>query len=339
MRVRTLRLLVVAATAAAAAPSTAAAQAVSCITTGPAAVQGYLRDACQKSADLFGFMMPQFSQALTGGGAILGTANTLGGLGKFSFNVRATAVDGRVPDVNNIRLSATGVVASQITTEKAPVPAPVVDVGVGLFKGISMGLTRVLSLDGVVNVAYLPDVDVQDISVVVPGGKRFKFGYGGRLGVTRDAHLIPAVSLSYIRRELPTADISASFQGGTGGTDVLSLTGFTVSTEAIRASVSKKLGFIEIGGGAGRDTYDTRLNIGALVNEAGSSGSATYSFTQKNTRDVVYASLAFNLPIIKIAAEVGQASGGTALRTVNTFVDGGQNEARRFASAGIRISF
>lgn len=339
MRVRSRRLLVVAATAAAITPSVAGAQQVSCVTTGPVVVQGYLADACQKGTDLFAFMMPQFSQALTGGGAILGTANTLGGLGKFSFNVRATAVDGRVPNVDNITLSGTGVVASQITTEKAPVPAPVVDVGVGIFKGIPAGLTRVLSLDGVVNVAYLPDVDVEDISVVVPGGKRFKFGYGGRLGVTRDAHMIPALSVSYIKRELPTADISASFEGGTGGTDQLSLTGFTVSTEAIRASVSKKLGFIEIGGGAGRDTYDTRLNIGAAVSEAGSTGTASYSFTQKSTRDVVYASLAFNFPLLKIAAEVGQASGGDALNTVNTFVDGGQNEARRFASAGIRFSF
>jgi len=319
-------------------PSLVSAQQVSCTTTGPVTVQGYLADACQKSADLFAFMMPQFGQALTGGSAILGTANTLGGLGKFSLNVRATAVEGRVPVVDDIRLSATGRVASQIATTRAPVPAPVVDVGVGLFKGIPAGLTRVLSLDAIVNVAYLPDVDVEDVALVVPGS-RFKFGYGGRLGITRDAHLIPAVSVSYLRRELPTADISASFEGGTGGTDQLSLTGFAVSTEAIRASVSKKLGFIEIGGGAGRDTYDTRLNIGAAVNEAGGIGTASFSYAQKTTRDVVYASLAFNFPLLKIAAEVGQASGGTVLNTFNTFVDGGQNDARRFASAGIRVSF
>ena len=337
MRVRSRHLLAFA-TAAAAAPSVVRAQQVTCTTTGPVAVQGYLADACQKSADLFGFMMPQFSQALTGGGAILGTANTLGGLGKFSLNVRATAVDGRVPDIDAITLSASGAVASTITTKQAPVPAPVVDVGVGLFKGIPAGLTRILSLDAVVNLAYLPDVDVADIAVVVPGN-RFKVGYGGRLGITRDAHLIPALSVSYIRRELPTADISASFEGGTGGTDRLSLTGFTVSTEAIRASVSKKLGFIEIGGGAGRDTYDTRLNIGATVSETGGTGTASFSLAQKTTRDVVYASLAFNFPLLKIAAEVGQASGGTVLNTFNTFVDGGQNDARRFATAGIRLSF
>jgi len=321
-----------------AAPSIAPAQAANCTITGPVAVRGYAADACQKAVDLFSFIMPQFGQALSGGGAILGTANTLGGLGKFSLNLRVSAVEGRVPDVNSITLNAAGAQRSQLTTSDAPVPAPVVDVGVGVFKGISVGMTRMFSLDGVVNVAYLPDADVDDFSVVVPG-QRLKFGYGGRVGLTRDAHLIPAISASYIRRDLPTADLTASFQGGTGGTDAISLTGFSVSTEAIRLSVSKKLGFIEIGGGAGRDTYDTRLNIGATVNEGGNTGGASVSLVQQTKRDIVYASLAFNLPLLKLAAEVGQASGGTVLNTFNEFPDGGQNEARRFASAGIRISF
>jgi len=322
------------------APSVAAAQAqpVTCAITGPIAVRGYAADACQKAVDLFSFIMPQFGQALTGGGAILGTANTLGGLGKFSLNLRVSAVEGRVPDVNSITLSALGARASQIGTSKAPVPAPVVDVGVGVFKGFSVGLTRLFSLDGVVNVAYLPDVDVDDFAVVVPG-KRLKFGYGGRIGLTRDAHFIPAISASYLKRDLPTADVTASFEGGTGGTDAFSLTGFSVGTEAYRLSASKKLGFLEIGGGAGRDTYDTRMNIGASVNEGGNSGTASYSLVQQTRRDIVYASLAINLPLLKLAGEVGQASGGTALNTFNSFVDGGQNEARRFASAGIRISF
>ena len=321
----------------AAAPTMVSAQ-VSCAITGPVAVRGYAADACQKAVDLFSFMMPQFGQALSGGGAILGTANTLGGLGKFSLNLRVSAVEGRVPDVDDITLSPLGARASQIRTSFAPVPAPVVDVGVGLFKGFPVGLTRLFSLDGIVNVAYLPDVDVEEVSLVVPG-KRFKFGYGGRIGLTRDAHLIPAISASYIKRDLPTADLTASFQGGTGGTDALSLTGFSVGTEAYRLSVSKKLGFIEIGGGAGRDTYDTRLNISASVNEGGNTGGASTTLVQQTKRDVVYASLAFNFPLLKLAAEVGQSSGGTSLNTFNTFVDGGQNEARRFASAGIRISF
>ena len=316
----------------------AAQQPVNCTVTGPVVVRGYVADACQKATDLFSFIMPQFGQAFAGGGAILGSANTLGGLGKVSFNVRVSAVQGRVPDIDNITLSAAGAQRSRIATTESPIPAPVVDVGVGVYKGFAAGVTRLFSVDGIVNVAYLPDVDVEDISVLVPGG-RFKFGYGARVGITRDAPMIPAIAVSFIRRQLPTADIRASFQGGTGGTDQLSLTGFAVSSDAVRASVSKKLSFLELGGGVGRDTYDTRLNIGAVVNEAGATGTAAYSYTQQVKRNVVYGSLALNFPIVKVAAEVGQASGGTVLNTFNTFVDGGQDDARRFASLGVRVSF
>ncbi len=320
-------------------PSHASAQApVSCTLTGPVGVRGYAADACQKATDLFTFIMPQFAQALSGGGAIVGSANTLGGLGKFSLNLRVTAVDGVIPDIDGLSLNAAGAQRSTLTTMKSPVPAPAVDVGVGVFKGFPAGLTRIFSLDGIVNVAYLPDVDVDGLKLLVPG-QRLKLGYGGRLGITRDARMIPAISASYIRRDLPTADITADFQGGTGGPDQLSLTGFTVSTEAMRLSLSKKLGFVEIGGGVGRDTYDTRLNIGATVSEAGLTGSAATSLTQNVTRDIAYVSAALNLPVFKIAAEVGQAQGGTALTTYNTIAGADNDKPRRFASAGIRISF
>ncbi len=319
-------------------PTLMNAQAATCTLTGPAAVRGFAADACQKGTDIFAFVMPQFAQALSGGGAILGTANTLGGLGKFSLNVRVSAVEGRVPDIDALRLNATGVQATQLATKESPVPAPAVDVGVGIFKGFRAGRTQLFSLDGMVNIAYLPDVDVEELKLVVPG-ERFKFGYGGRLGLTRDGKLVPAISASYIRRELPTSDISADFEGGTGGTDRIALSGFSVTTEAMRLSISKKMAFLEIGGGVGRDTYETQLNISATIDEGGNTGTASTTFAQQLKRDIVYVSAAFNLPLLKLAAEVGQATGGAAVRTVNSFVDGGEGAARRFASVGVRVSF
>jgi hypothetical protein len=243
-----------------------------------------------------------------------------------------------VPDIDGLTLSATGVQASQVTTTSAPVPAPVADIGVGVFPGVRVGHTRMFSLDAIVNVAYLPDASVDDLSLIVRG-ERLKFGYGGRIGFLRDSGTTPAISVSYIRRDLPTADLTASFQGGTGGTDQLALRGFSMSTDALRVSISKKLSVFELGGGAGRDTYRTTLGIAATVNEAGSTGGATTTIVQRLTRNVAYLSLALNLPVIKLAAEVGQASGGTTVSTINTFVNGGANAARRFASAGVRLSF
>jgi hypothetical protein len=320
------------------APTTGRAQQpVTCATTA-SPVAGFLNDACTQAADIFAFVMPQFGQALAGGGAVLGTANTLGGLGKFSFNVRVNAVQGRVPTVDDLRIRATGPVPAQaITTEEVPVPAPVVDVGVGLFNGIGIGRTRFLSLDGLVNVAYLPETDLEDFAFSTPSG-RLALGFGGRLGLTRDAHLLPAISVSFIRRELPTADVRASFQGNGGGQDSISLTGLKVRTDAIRLSISKKFGFLELGGGAGRNRYDSRVVAGVRVDEVAGVASARIDRAQLIEQDVVYGSVAINFPLFKLAVEAGQASGGE-IRTFNTFVDGGQNDARLFASAGLRISF
>ena len=322
-----------------AAPSAARAQqpVVCNATTSP--VAGFVNDACTQAADIFSFVMPQFGQALAGGGAVLGTANTLGGFGKFSFNVRVNAVRGRVPTVDDLRIRATGPSPAQaIATEEAPVPAPVVDVGVGLFNGVGIGRTRFLSLDGLVNVAYLPETDLEDFAFTTPSG-RLALGFGGRLGITRDAHLLPAISVSFIRRELPTADVRASFQGNGGGQDSLSLTGLKVRTDAIRLSISKKFGFLELGGGAGRNRYDSRVVAGVRVDELVGTASASFSRAQVIEQDVVYGSLAFNFPLLKLAVEVGQASGGDRIATFNSFVDGGQNDARLFGSAGLRISF
>jgi hypothetical protein len=104
-------------------------------------------------------------------------------------------------------------------------------------------------------------------------------------------------------------------------------------------SLSKKLGFLEIGGGVGRDTNDTRLNVRATVNEGGNTGTAALSFAQNLTRDVAYVSAAVNFPLFKVSAEVGQASGGEAITTFNTINNAANDTARYFASAGLRISF
>lgn len=319
-------------------PSLAGAQATCTITPALSPVAGFAADACQKAEDFSTIVMPQLGQALAGGGAILGTANTLGGLGKFSLNLRVTAVQGRLPEIDQVTL-ANGRTRSNIPTTESPVPAPVVDVGVGLLPGFMRGF---LSLDGIVNVAYLPEGELEDVTLRTPSG-RLAIGYGGRLGLTRDGKGLPAISVSYIRRDLPTADLAGSFSGGTGGQDSLALTGFKVRTQSARVSISKKLGFVELGGGYGRDRYNTDFAVRARVSETvlnvTSTATAAFSQALEVDREVVYGSLALNFPLFKLAGEIGQHRGGTQLTTFNTFVDGKQNDPRLFASAGLRISF
>src|SRR6185437_8756916 len=66
------------------------------------------QDACQKTVDIFDYLAPQLATAVAGGNATLGDAGTLGGLGHFSLGLRANAVDGDIPKVDNVTLNTTG---------------------------------------------------------------------------------------------------------------------------------------------------------------------------------------------------------------------------------------
>ena len=126
-----------------------------------------LRDACQKGTDIFAMLAPQVNGALTGGGPVLGSSRAVRGL---SIGVRVNAVDGRAPDLANVRLSSTGIVRSNIPTTRVPVPGPAVDVAVGIFPGVNVGVQRILSIDALVNVAYIPSRDFQDFRIKTTNG-------------------------------------------------------------------------------------------------------------------------------------------------------------------------
>ncbi len=298
-----------------------------------------LRDACQKGTDIFMMLAPQVNGALTGGGPVLGSSRSGHGL---SIGIRVNAVDGRVPDPSKISLSANGVVKSAIPTKHVPVPAPTLDVAVGLFPGVFLGLQRVLSLDALLNVAYIPNRDISDFSIKTTAGS-LKLGYGGRIGLLSDRLFVPAVAVSFFRRSLPTASFSTSFTSATGAIatrDSLALEDLAIENDAIRISLSKKLGFIEIGGGVGQDTYRTSTALHARVTPSiGPAVAGDFTLAQNIKRNAAYGSFAINVFKIRLGAEVGSTFGGDSVSTYNTFTDGKVNENHMFGSVGLRLSF
>jgi len=309
-----------------------AADAQGAVAAQCTAQQVEVRDVCQKAVDLFNYMAPQLGTAIAGGNATLGQASVLGGLGHFSLGIRVNAVLGAVPDFEGNTtddISDAGAVRSNIATMDAPIPMPVVDAAIGLFRGFPVGGTHVGGVDALVSAFYVPSYDEDGVTLETPDGA-LKFGFGARVGVVRETPTMPAVSVTYLVRELPTLSITGDVddeQAARAG-----LTDFTLRTTSTRLVVGKRFGFLGLAVGAGQDTYETEAQV---VAELGDATASPFGFSQKITRTNIFADVNFRI----IQLEIGRVSGGDAVETYNTFSPTKAGESYTYGSVGFRIGF
>src|SRR5689334_17847748 len=191
------------------APAFVSAQTIDPRCPGLALQDRAAQDACQKAADIFAFMTPQLGIGLVGGNATLGTGGALGGIGRFSIGVRGNAIRGRVPQVANVNAAITGAVRSNYAIDDQPVGLPAVEGAFGLFGGVPLGVTHAFALDALVSATYVPEFTRSNVSISLPDGS-LKLGFGGRLGVLTESVATPSVSITYLRRDLPTTSIAAT---------------------------------------------------------------------------------------------------------------------------------
>jgi hypothetical protein len=294
-------------------------------------------DACEKATDLFAYMMPQLGTALVGGSHTLGIGSTLGGFPNFAFALRANFVRGDLPDVSSMSVSATGAVNSDIETTSQFIALPGVDFAVGIWKGFPMGVSRIGGIDLLGSLTYVPEIEDEDGGVSIkPTDGSTKIGLGARIGILEQSLVVPGVSFSYLVRDVPTLDLTAS-----SGNDEFALEDFSVKTTSWRLSAQKNLMLIQLGAGVGQDTYKSSADITVTVNDpiipVTGSASTSSSQDQSITRTTMYGSLGFNLFLAKVVAEIGRVSGGD-VPTYNTFSEEA-DKARMYGSLGIRISF
>ncbi len=304
--------------------STAFAQANSCAV-------GLTQDACQKAVDVFQYVAPQLGSAITGGNATLGQGGALGGLGHFSLGLRVNAVKGSLPQIDDLSATPvlTGARATAYRVKDAPVPMPTIDGALGIFRGFPLGLTNVGGLDVLVSAAYIPKIDRDDVSL--DPDTPIKFGYGARVSILQESIVSPGVSVTYLKRDLPVLSLTGTSNGST-----LRVKDLDEKTTAWRLVASKSFILFGIAAGYGQDTYESSAIANATIS---GQTSLDVGVAQKMTRSNMFADLSFNFPILKIVAEIGQVSGGTAPSTVNTFPSKGIVDSRLYASAGIRLSW
>jgi hypothetical protein len=306
------------------------AQSIDSHCTNPAIVgvthQG--GDACQKVADLFNYMNMQLGTWVAGGNPTLGQGGTLGGLGHFSVGVRATVMKSTVPLVDDIHVQSGPPVSTRIASDDKWVGLPAVDVAIGLFKGIPFGVTHVGGIDALINVAYLPSYTQHSLHVGAQSDK-WKIGFGGRLGIIEESMLLPGVGVSYMVRDLPTAELSGSDNSG----NEVSITDYRIRTKQWRLTASKKILFLGVAAGVGQDQYDSRASL--TYNVDGSTPTSPIPLHISPKRTNYFADVSFNLLLAHFVAEIGRVTGGD-VSTFNTFSTDA-SAARNYGSLGIRI--
>jgi hypothetical protein len=323
----------------------AQAQSQQCPAGATAASQERVtQDACQKSVDLFNFMAPQLGTSIAGGNAVLGEGSTLGGLGHFSVGLRMNAIRGSVPDAQSFSVSTAGAQASNLGAKDQYLGAPALEFGLGVFKGIPVGLTNIGGVDLLASAAYLPEYQNDDIRVSLPDGS-FKFGYGARVGLLSESLLVPGVSVTYLRRDLPTVNVHAAVDGADASNrDTIGVSGLAMKTQAWRVVASKKLFVFGLALGAGQDKYESeaQVNSNVAVPVAGTgflrAQGTTGVFSQQVTRTNYFADLSFNLFVFRGTAEIGRVSGGE-IETFNSFGDVKANDPRLYGSVGFKFGF
>lgn len=294
-------------------------------------------DACTKARDIFAFVMPQVGVALSGGNPVPGEGGTLGGWGKRALSLRLTAVEGVVP-ANAVPIRLTGAVSSNLGASRAPVPVPSVDAAVGLFAGVPAGLTNVGGVDLLLGATYLPDVSKNGFSAV-PQTSSFAFSYGVRVGALQESSLVPGLSLSYMRRKLPTTSL-----GYVAGNDSITVSNLAATSNSFRLVASKRVAIFGIAAGVGRDQLENTAGVDAVVNETvlnqpTRAQIALFGLRNTVTRNTAFVNLSLGLGIARLVGEVGWSAAGESDPTTNTFDGRLANEGYRYGSLGLTVRF
>lgn len=302
--------------------------------------QNASRDVCLRTKDVFQLLAPQLGVSMTGGNPVLGQGGTLGGLGHFTVEARAIAVMGDIPEVNNWPAPSTSAPAAQeLASKNFPVGLPALDGAIGVFKGLPFGLTNVGGIDLLLSAVYIPTVD-QDNFKITPE-QNLKFGYGARVGLLQESLVIPGVSATWMKRDLPTTTLEGS---NTTATSSMSFTmsDASIKTTSWRLIASKSLIVFGLAAGVGQDKYTQTASLAGSATTALSPTATSFTVDMDNsmTRTNYFANASINLLLLKIVGEVGQVSGGdVSPAPFNTFSSGKADDTRLYGSVGLRFSW
>jgi hypothetical protein len=300
----------------------AAAQAPECAT-----YVGNAERVCTAAVDGTRAFHPVVGVLISGGNPTIGSAATLGGLGHASLTLRANAVNLVLPDV-----SYTGSSSTVPAGEKIFAPAPLLEGSVGLYRGLTGGL---LAIDFLGSAQLLPTNQIDNL-VVNSGARKIGsialgLGYGARVGIMRGMGPLPAISVSLMRRDIPTLTY-----GDVAAGDQYSYAADLHATN-LRLIASKQVAVLDVAAGLGWDKYTGDAIIqfrDPITNVLQSNVPVELS----NSRVLGFVNAGVSMSMVRLTGEVGY-QGGKDQNLSTDFEDFDTTKGKLFAGLGLRVSF
>ena len=282
---------------------------------------------CAAAVDGTRAFHPLFGMLVSGGNPTIGSAATLGGLGHASVTLRANAVNFVFPD-----LDYTGSSSTVPAGEKLFVPAPLLEGSLGLYKGMPGGL---LAVDFLGSAQLLPTDQIDNVTVDEDarriGSLALGLGYGARIGIVRGFGPLPDVSVSVMRRDIPTITY-----GDISSTDQYSY-GVDLHATNVRLVASKQLALLDLAAGFGWDKYtgDAIIQFRDPITTVLQSN---VPMELSSSRLVGFVNAGVNLSKVRLTGELGY-QGGKDQELSTDFEDFDTTEGKFFAGLGLRVSF
>ncbi|HET7602246.1 MAG TPA: hypothetical protein VFK36_04460 [Gemmatimonadales bacterium] len=290
--------------------------------------QGGVVQTCLAAVDLAKAYFPLAGMVVSGGNPVLAEGGTSARVGAVTLTFRVNGFHLHVPDLSQIGDDGTVQERSSVLA-----PAPVVDVQVGIFPGLSNGF---LSIDGLGTLQLVPNEDFAkglraDSDAVKLGPVSLGFGLGARIGIVNETDIRPSLAVSVMHRRIPRVGYGDVNAGDRVEADA------NLNAWNIRGTTGKRFGLLMLAAGAGWDHYSGRANGAYNVSALpGGQGTITLPLDQSRWLGFVDAGLAFG--VFRLTGEIGYHFGVD--QHLNTTFEGYDDTAGSiFYSLGLQLGF
>lgn len=288
--------------------------------------------ACNTAVDAVKAFHPLAGMIVSGGNPVLGTSGSLGGVGHFFVTTRVNVIKASLPNPESASQS------SVPSSFDGAVPAPIVEVGLGLVRGMSGGL---LSVDALGSAVLLPTGVVSGLSVDPDaprvGSVALGIGYGARVGVLKGRFPVPSLALSWMHRTVPRLQYGTLAATFTAPGDEFE---FDVNLRAdnYRVVAAWKFVVVDVAAGLGIDHYSSDAHIRFHDNPTNPTEVRTVTIDPSNTRQVLFLNGGLSLGPAKLVGELGYQTGKDQRLSTN-FSDFDPKAGHVFGGIGFRFGF